>query len=71
MVAGLPRKSVRLTLPGLQGKQAVEAAAKNGVRLRADGEKQSSLILGFAGIPSEKITEGVRELEKSIRGLWK
>ena len=63
--------SVRLTLPGLQGKQAVEAAAKNGVRLRADGEKQSSLILGFAGIPSEKITEGVRELEKSIRGLWK
>lgn len=63
--------SVRLTLPGLQGKLAVEAAAKNGVRLRADGEKQSSLILGFAGIPSEKITEGVRELEKSIRGLWK
>ena len=61
--------TVRVTLPDLQGEKAVEATRENGIRLRVGGEKNESLILGFAGIPTEKIAAGVRALEKCLKGL--
>ena len=64
--------TVKLELPPLSSGEAAEEAAKwvrqDGIRVRpAPG---GGLILGFSGIPTEKIPQGVQALAVSLRRWW-